>query len=95
MNTQIAIGTKVRYINGSWRGEIIEVTDERVRIQWFREDGSKDKRTWQARKAQGKRWAVVTEPVESKDGGGSCYACSALSVGDPAGRCDDHRTTSV
>lgn len=37
-------------------GNVVEITDTKIRVMWLRHDGSNERRTWMARDAEGKRW---------------------------------------
>lgn len=37
-------------------GNVVEMTDTKIRVMWLRHDGSNERRTWMARDAEGKRW---------------------------------------
>lgn len=65
-----SIGTKVERIeivrgqplwNHGQRGEIVEMTDDRIRVLWQDHGGVPGRRTWLARSALGQRWCIAGE----------------------------------
>jgi hypothetical protein len=54
----VRMGNKFPSMNGI-PGEIVAVDAERVQILWSRNIGGKPSKSWQQRKAQGKRWQLA------------------------------------
>ena len=49
----------VTQVENPARGLVVAVTESRVRVQWFKLDGTEKNRTWMSVKQYGKTWALA------------------------------------